>query len=293
MRPGGLQGFVKAVGQECMHTTCHEPQREREPNHQAQFRRLWHSLRCLEQALRKKFWTGKSTVLNCVLRWKRTNTTPHLCRPYVPRLFVRFRLWIPRRRGQKRDQHPILLIKLERQMNEWKTKFSQDQNRTLRSSLWRISIDCCRHKIKKPTFSVNPQSPSPAIESILVISCSSLMSAIAARLSLSTNVFGSATLIPLSKFLPGSARWWSVNISACAGEMARDAHFHAGTSGCSSRRESINSAEGASDSCFCGSSNNVTENPGILRLVYLFFCQSCSGDVFRLNLPYMFPKGCG
>jgi len=124
-----------------------------------------------------------------------------------------------------------------------------------------------------PSLSVSPQSPSPAMLSILVISGSAATSALHARVM---EALKDATSGALSVAARGLTCDGVVVISCgvCGICDARvdavlDDHFHPGVSVGSSRSPRSRSVGGAFASLLPGSSKRVSENPGMLRLVYM------------------------
>ena len=114
-----------------------------------------------------------------------------------------------------------------------------------------------------PPLRVNPQSPSPAIVSILVISGSAWMIALQAFLMAETNAEG---FFALREAFDLSAVKSALDISdgdwtPAGGE--REDHFQPGVSVGSSRRERIKSLV----FCCSGKRRRVIENPGMFKLV--------------------------
>lgn len=124
-----------------------------------------------------------------------------------------------------------------------------------------------------PSLSVSPQSPSPAMLSILVISGSAATSALHARLMEALKDATSGALSVAARRLAcGEIVVISCGVCGiCDARVDTDAvlddHFHPGVSAGSSRSPRSKSVDGAFASLLPGSRKRVSENPGMLRLV--------------------------
>lgn len=127
-----------------------------------------------------------------------------------------------------------------------------------------LSLMACKIPIAPP-FRVNPQSPSPAIVSILVISGSARMMALQALSMAEMKAEGSVASmggIDLS-VAETVVDVLGENTSPAGG--TREDHFQPGVSVGSSRRERIRSLVFFSS----GRRRSVIENPGMFKLVFI------------------------
>lgn len=104
--------------------------------------------------------------------------------------------------------------------------------------------------------------------SIRVISGSAAIIASHARFTASPNALGSSARSLMACGAPAGRNCPVLTCSPDATGGLVDAHFHPGTSGFSSSKERIRSADGAEGSEPSGNWSNVMENPAMFKLVY-------------------------
>ena len=124
------------------------------------------------------------------------------------------------------------------------------------------SFTACKTAVAPP-FSVNPQSPSPAMVSILVISGSAWMIALQALLTVKVKAEGSWALTGTLELSKAEASRDTLDEGWKQGGTRED-HFQPGASVGSSRSERSKSLV----CCPSGRRRSVIENPGMFRLVF-------------------------
>lgn len=119
-----------------------------------------------------------------------------------------------------------------------------------------------------PALSVSPQSPSPAMLSICVISGSATIRFLHARSIASVNALESGKASGCGRLICSVVKedGTAAVDTALEGGNFED-HFHPGALVSSSRSESSRSFEGADESWEGGSKSSVMENPGMFKLV--------------------------
>jgi len=116
-----------------------------------------------------------------------------------------------------------------------------------------------------PPFRVNPQSPSPAIVSILVISGSAWMMALQALSMAETKAEGSGASMGGIDLSVDETVFDVLDEKTSPAGGTREDHFQPGVSVGSSRSERIKSLVFFSS----GRSRRVIENPGMFKLVFI------------------------